>query len=157
MPSTSPSTPAGPLPDGAPSTGVGYVPTQHRRRQRFHQPAAIYDAVSGLYSSEHQDHSLAEHIFLPSSSVVINPSQQSFPPAAPYPSPMSRHNGWAPPSYAQWHPSDSSLDAQAASAAASSSTTALSIAHKVWLLECKHCRSFLTNRGMKVRVGRLFV
>lgn len=128
---------------------------QSRRWQRLHQPAAIYDAGSGLYSSdsEHQDHSLAEHIFLPSSSVVINPIQQSFPPAAPYPSPMSRHSGWAHPNYTQWHPNDSSLDVQAATATASYST-ALSMAHKVWLLECKHCRTFLTNRGMKVRVGR---
>ena len=147
MPSTSPSTPAGTLPDGTPTSGVGFVPMQPRRRQRNHQPAAIYDAGSGLYSSEHQDHSPAEHIFLPSSSVVINPIQPSFPPAAPYPSPMSRHSGWAHPNYTQWHPNDPSLDVQAAAA---SSATALSMAHKVWLLECKHCRIFLTNRGMKV-------
>lgn len=147
MPSSSSSTPLGPLPDAAPSTNVGFVPTQSRRRQRLHQPAAIYHATSGLYSSEHQDHSPAEHIFLPASSIVI---QQSFPPAAPYPSPMSRHNGWAHPNYTQWHSNGS--DAQAAAAAASSSAI-LSMAHKVWLLECKHCRTFLTNRGMKVRVG----
>jgi hypothetical protein len=148
MPSASSSTPLGPLPDVAPSTGVGFVPTQSRRRQRLYQPAALYHATSGLYSSEHQDHSPAEHIFLPSSSIVINPIQQSFPPAVPYPSPMSRHNGWADPNYTQWHSSDSAPDAQAAAAATSSSTT-LSMAHKVWLLECKHCRTFLTNRGMK--------
>lgn len=144
MPSTSPSTPPGPLPDGTSSPDVGFVPAQSRRRQRLHQPAAIYDATFGLYSrdsSEHQDPSLTEHIYLPSSSIV---AQQSFPPAAPYPSPMSRHNGWAHPNYTQWHPSDSSTDAQAAA-----SSTALSMAHKVWLLECKHCRTFLTNRGMK--------
>ncbi|KAF8265804.1 FAM72 protein-domain-containing protein [Lactarius quietus] len=142
MPSTSSSTPPGPLPDGA-TTGVDFAPMQSpgRRRQRLHQPAAIYDAGFGLYSSEHP---LAEHIFLPSSSTVINPIQQSFPPAAPYPSPMSRHNGWAHSSYTQWHPSDSSPDAQAAAASSSSA-----LAHKVWLLECKHCRTFLTNRGMK--------
>ena len=154
MPSTSPSTPLGPLPGGTPSTGVGLVPTQTRRRQRLHQPAAIYDATSDLHvhdPSEHQDHFLTEHIYIPSSSIIINPTQQSFPPAAPYPSPMSRHNGWAHSNYTQWHPSDSSTDAQAAAA---SSSTALSMTHKVWLLECKHCRTFLTNRGMKVRVGR---
>jgi hypothetical protein len=149
MPSTSPSTPPGPLPDDTPSIDVGFVPvpTQPRRRRPLHQPAAIYDATSGLYS-----HDTSEHIFLPSSSIVMNPTQQSFPPAAPYPSPMSRHNGWAHPSYTQWHPSGSSPDVQAAAAA--SSSTALSTTHKVWLLECKHCRTFLTNRGMKVRVGR---
>lgn len=155
MPSTSPSNPPGSSHGGAPSTGIGFVPTQFRRRQRLHQPAAIYDATAGLYShdsSEHQDHPLTEHIFLPSSS--FNPTQQSFPPAAPYPSPMSRHNGWVHPNYTQWHPSGSSTDTQAAAAAAASSSTVLPMAHKVWMLECKHCRTFLTNRGMKVRVGR---
>lgn len=27
------------------------------------------------------------------------------------------------------------------------------IAHKVWILDCKACNTFLTNRGMKVRVS----
>jgi len=62
---------------------------------------------------------------------------------------MSRNNGWAHPNYALWHPRDSSLDAQVAAASTASSSIALSMAHKVWLLECKHCRNFLTNRGMK--------
>ncbi len=66
---------------------------------------------------------------------------------------MSRHNGWAHTSYTQWPPNGFSTDAQAATDAPSSST-ALPIAHKVWLLECKHCRTFLTNRGMKVRITR---
>ncbi|KAI9442385.1 hypothetical protein H4582DRAFT_1279052 [Lactarius indigo] len=143
IPSTSPSTPPGPLPDGTSSPDVGFVPVQSRRRQRLHQPAAIYDATFDLYSrdsSEHQGPSLTEHIYLPSSSIV---TQQSFQPAAPYPSPMSRHNGWAHPNYTQWHPSGSSTDAQAAAAA--SSSTALSMAHKAVLLLRPHVPLYSTD------------
>jgi hypothetical protein len=125
------------------TTRVGTISAHSWGRPRFHQPAAIYDPASGLYSHapfHHQDYVSTDHIFTPSSLSFTGSA-----PTTQHPSPMSRHPAWAYPNYTQsasvpvdLHPSAS----------------AQSVTHKVWLLECKHCLTFLTNRGMKVRFDR---
>jgi hypothetical protein len=134
----------------APATvQVGTIPAHSWGLYRFHQhqPAAIYDTTSGFYahaSFSHQDYAPTDHIILPSASTFSSPAQLVIP---PYPSPMSRHPAWAYPGYTEWQSADSSVDAPA-------SSFAPPVAQTVWLLECKNCRTFLTNRGMKVRVDR---
>ena len=128
------------------TTRVGTISTHSWGRYRFHQPAAIYDSTSGLYSHasvRQRDYVSTDHIFLPPSLTHTSPTQQQSP-SVEYPSPMSRHPAWAYPNYMQWQSANTPVDPYAAS----------SVAHKVWLLECKHCRSFLTNRGMKVGIHR---
>ncbi|KAI0028381.1 hypothetical protein K488DRAFT_73803, partial [Vararia minispora EC-137] len=53
---------------------------------------------------------------------------------APYPAP-----------YASWRP----IDAPAEHILPPPPPPAQPIAHKVWILDCKTCQTFLTNRGMK--------
>ncbi|KAI9509152.1 FAM72 protein-domain-containing protein [Russula earlei] len=124
----------------------GFVPA-YSEGERFHEPAAIYDTTSSLdshASSRHQNYVPTDRISFPSSLSVTRHSQQPIPRTAPYSSRMSGHPPWGPSNYVQWQSaSSSSFDANAPSFASSQ------IAHKVWLLVCKHCRSFLTNRGMK--------
>ena len=136
------------------TTGVGT--TAHSwGRHRFHQhhPAAIYDTPSShLYSHASfslQDYASTDHIAPPFHFTFSSPDQQTTP-TAHYPFPMNRHPAWAHPGYEQWPTANSSVDAH-------TSSFAPPIAQKVWLLECKHCRTFLTNRGMKVRVDHQFV
>ena len=132
------------------TTGVGT--TAHSgERYRFHQhhPAAIYDTPSShLYSHASfslQDYASTDHIAPPFRFTFSSPDQQTTS-TAHYPFLMNRHPVWAHPGYEQWPTANSSVDAHHAS------SFAPPIAQKVWLLECKHCRTFLTNRGMKVRV-----
>ena len=134
------------------TTGIGNTAhSWERYRFHHHQPAAIYDPTSShLYSHASfslQDYAPTDHIVPPFSFTFSSPDQQAIPPTTQYPSPMSRHPAWAYPGYPQWQSANSSVDAHA-------SSFTPPIAQKVWLLECKHCRTFLTNRGMKVRVDR---
>lgn len=147
MPSTSP-----PLPHHyTPTTSSHYASTAAHSWGRFgfhqhHQPAAaMYDTTSDLYSR--QDYASADHIVPPPSFTFTSPAQQAVPPTTRYSSPMSRHPAWAYSGYTQLHSAHSAVDARA-------SSFEPSIVHKVWLLECKHCLTFLTNRGMKVCVVR---
>lgn len=119
----------------------------YRFHQHQHQPAATYDTTSGLYShaSFSQDYTPTDHIVLPSTSTFSSPAQQAIP---RYPSSMSRHPAWAYPGYTPWQSLGQSADS---SADAPTSFFAPPIVQNVWLIECKHCRTFLTNRGMKVR------
>ena len=127
-------------------TSSHYSPTTTHSRGRFgfhqHQPAAMYDATSDLYS--YQDYAITDHIVCPPSFSSSSPAQQAVPPATRY-SPMSRYPAWSYSGNTQLHSAHSPVDAR------TSSSEPL-VAHKVWLLECKHCLTFLTNRGMKVRV-----
>jgi hypothetical protein len=107
-----------------------------------HRPAAMYDTTSDIYSP--QDYPSTDHIARPPSFTFSSPTQQAAPPSTRYPSPMSRHPAWAY-GYTQLHSVRSPVDARP-------SAFEPPVAHKVWLLECKHCLTFLTNRGMKVRV-----
>jgi hypothetical protein len=145
MPSTSPPPPH----HYTPNTSSHYAPTAAHSWGRFgfhqHQPAAMYDTTSDLYS--HQDYASTDHIVPPPSFAFSSPVQQAVPPTTRYSSPMSRHPAWPYSSYTQLQSAHSPVDARA-------SSFQPSIAHKVWLLECKHCLTFLTNRGMKVRVVR---
>ncbi|KAI0253322.1 FAM72 protein-domain-containing protein [Lactifluus subvellereus] len=126
---------------------VGAISTHSWGRHRFHQPAAIYDTIPGV---QYQVHAPTEHPFPPSIVALPGPAQQAILSASQYLSPMSQHPNWVYPNYTQWHPTSSSADAHAAATPATATTSsALRIAHKVWLLECKNCRTFLTNRGMK--------
>ena len=125
------------------TTRVGTISAHSWGRPRFHQPAALYDPASGLYSHapfRHQDYVSTDHIFLPSSLSFTGST-----PTTQYPSPMSRHSAWGYPNYTQWESASSPVDPHASASA---------VVHKVWLLECKHCLTFLTNRGMKVRHDR---
>jgi hypothetical protein len=149
MPSTS-----SPLPHHyTPTTGTSshFASTAAHSWGRFgfhqleHQPAAMYDTTSDLYS--HQDYASTDHIVPPPSFTFTSPAQQAVPPTTRYSSPMSRQP-WAYSGYTQLHSAHSRVDTRA-------SSFEPSIAHKVWLLECKHCLTFLTNRGMKVCVVRL--
>jgi hypothetical protein len=128
------------------TTQVGAISTLSWGRFRFHQPAAIYDTITGV---QYQVHAPIEHLFAPSSVALPGPAQHPVPSPPQYPSPMSQHPNWVSPNHTQWHPTSSPADAHAAA----TTSSALRIAHKVWLLECKHCHTFLTNRGMKVRLG----
>jgi len=143
MPSTSP-----PLPHHhTPTTSSHYASTAAHSWGPFgfhqHQPAAMYDTTSDLYS--HQDYDSTDHIIRPPDFTFSSPAQQAVPPTARYPPSMSRHTAWAYSTYTQLHSVRSPVDVRA-------SSFEPSIAHKVWLLECKHCLTFLTNRGMKVRI-----
>src|SRR5258708_2086203 len=138
MPSTSP-----PLPPHYTPATAAYSWGSYRFHQ--HQPAAMYDTTSDPYS--HQDYASTDHFVLPSSLAFSSPAQHAVPPTTQSPSPMSRHPAWAYPSHTQWQSAHSLVDARASSYEPST-------AHKVWLLECKHCETFLTNRGMKVRIDR---
>ena len=136
----------------APATvQVGAIPSHswglYRFHQHQHQPAAIYDPTYGFYShaSLSQDYAPTDHIVLPSSSAFSSPAQQR------HPSSMSRHPAWAYPGYTPWQSLEQSADS---SVDATTSSFAPPIVQNVWLIECKHCRTFLTNRGMKVRVDR---
>src|SRR5712671_5069900 len=114
---------------------------------RLHQPAAIYDTTSRLSSQasfHHQDYASTDHSFVPPTLTFARPAQHSIPSTTLYPSPMSRH-AWHYQNHPQWLSPSSPVDTSAPSFASQ-------VAHKVWILECKHCRTFLTNRGMKVRV-----
>jgi hypothetical protein len=157
MPSTTPpifphyTTPIAPSHYAPTTARVGIIPSHSwgRSPSHQHQPAAIYDTTPDLYSHDsfsYQDYAPTDHIILPPSSTFSSPAQPAIPPTTRYPSPMSRHPPWAYPGYTQWQ-SANSVDAHA-------SSSAPSIVHNVWLLECRHCRTFLTNRGMKVRVDR---
>ena len=147
MPSTSP-----PLPHHyTPATSShfsDYTPVAAHSWGRFGfhqpQPAAMYDTTSDLHSQ--QDYPSTDHIVpFPS----FSPVQQAVPPTTRYPSPMSRHPTWSYSGYTQLHSAHTPVGARA-------SSFEPPIAHKVWLLECKHCLTFLTNRGMKVRVVRWY-
>ncbi|KAI0000419.1 FAM72 protein-domain-containing protein [Russula vinacea] len=59
---------------------------------------------------------------------------------------MSRHPARAYPGYTPWQSLEQSADS---SVDATTSSFAPPIVQNVWLIECKHCRTFLTNRGMK--------
>jgi hypothetical protein len=134
-------------------TQIGAIATHSLAHLRSHQPAAIYDTTSDL---QHQGHAPTEQ-FLPSSSLAFpGPAQQAVLSTALYLSQMSRHPAWVYPNLtlAQWHSSRSPADPHTTAATTFSTQR---IAHKVWLLECKHCHTFLTNRGMKVRSVRQFV
>lgn len=144
MPSTSP-----PLPHHYTlTTSSHYGPTATHSRGRVgfhqHQPAAMYDTTDDLYS--YQDYASTEHTVRPPSFTSPNSAQQAVPPGTRY-SPMSRYPAWSYSGNTQLHSAHSPVDARA-------SSFEPSVAHKVWLLECKHCLTFLTNRGMKVRVVR---
>jgi hypothetical protein len=121
----------------------GATATHSRERHRFHQfePTAIYDTAS---DPRYHAHTPTERPLSPSS---LDSAQQEF---LSLPSSMSRHSTWAYPNHLQWHSSSSPADAHTTTVA----TSTQRIAHQVWLLECKHCRTFLTNRGMKVRLNR---
>jgi hypothetical protein len=145
MPSASP-----PLPHHyTPATSSHYSPNAAHSWGRFsfhqHQPAAMFDTTLDIYSQP--DYAPTDHIARPPSFTFASPAQQAVPPTTRYPSPMSRHPAWAYSGYTQLHSAYSPVDARA-------SSFEPSIAHKVWLLECKHCLTFLTNRGMKVRIIR---
>ena len=130
------------------TTRVGTISTHSWGRYGSHQPAAIYDTASGLYSHapfRHEDYVSTDHIYFPPSLTPTSPAQQQSPSAIHYPSPMSWHPARAYPHHTQWQSTSSLADPHA-------STSVPPVAHKVWLLECKHCRTFLTNRGMKVRL-----
>ncbi|KAH9952971.1 FAM72 protein-domain-containing protein [Russula dissimulans] len=126
------------------NTRDGPIPV-HPWGDRLHQPAAIYDTTSRLNSHasfRRQDYaSFTDHSFLPPTLTFSRPAQQPIPSTTRYPSPMSRH---ARPyqNYSQWLSPSSPVDPSAPSFASQ-------VGHKVWILECKHCRTFLTNRGMK--------
>lgn len=139
MPSISP-----PLPHHYTPTTSSHYPTAAHSWGRFgfhqDQPAAMYDTASDLYSP--QVYASTDHIVPPPGYTFSSPAQQAVPPTTRYSSPMSRHPAWAYPSYTQLHSAQSAVDARASSFESS-------IAHKVWLVECKHCLTFLTNRGMK--------
>ena len=135
------------------TTRVGTISTHSWGRYRFHQPAAIYDTTSGLYSHapfRHEDYVATDHIYLPPSLTSTSPAQQQSSSAIQYPSPMSWHPARAYPHHTQWQSTNFLADTHA-------STSAPPVAQKVWLLECKHCQTFLTNRGMKVRSHDWFV
>lgn len=145
MPSTSP-----PLPHHyTPATSSHYAPTAAHSWGHFgfhqHQPAAMYDTTSDLYS--HQDYASTDHIVHPPNFTFTSPAQQVVPPTTRYSSPMSRTPAWTYSGYTQLRSAHSPVDAR-------TSSFEPSTAHKVWLLECKHCLTFLTNRGMKVRIVR---
>jgi hypothetical protein len=139
------------MPSASPPLPPHYTPaTAAHSWGSFHQhhPAAMYD-TSDPHS--HQDYASTDHFVLPASfTFSSSPAQQVVPPTTRYPSPMSRHPPWAYPSHTQWQSAHSLVDARASSIEPST-------AHKVWLLECKHCETFLTNRGMKVRIDRCLV
>jgi hypothetical protein len=135
------------------TTRVGTIPAHSWGRYRFHQPAAIYDTTSGLDSDSyasfrHQDYVSADHIVFSPTLTLTSPAQQAILSTTRYPAPMSRHPAWAYPNHTQWQSASSLADAHP-------TASSPSFAHKVWLLECKHCQMFLTNRGMKVRVDHL--
>lgn len=149
MPSTSPPLPHHYTPASATSSHYAATTAHSWGRFGFHQqqqqPAAMYDTTSDLYLQ--QDYASSDHITRPPSFTFSSPVQQTVPPTTRYSSPMSRHPAWAYSGYTQFHSAYSSADAR-------TSSLEPSIAHKVWLLECKHCLTFLTNRGMKVRAVR---
>jgi len=130
------------------TTRVGTIPAHSWGRYRFHQPAAIYDTTSGLEtdshaSFRHRDYVSADHIIFSPTLTLTSPAQQAILSTTRYPAPMSRHPAWAYPNHTpQWQSASSLSDTYPTSSSPS-------FAHKVWLLECKHCQMFLTNRGMK--------
>ena len=139
-----PSTPS-PIPlHYTPATSAAHSWARYHFHQ--HQLAAMRDTTSDLYS--HQEFS--DYIAFPPNSFFSSPAQQGILPTTRYPSSMSRHPTWAFPGYAEQQSTHSAVDVRA-------SSFEPSIVHKVWLLECKHCLTFLTNRGMKVRVDRWLV
>jgi len=108
---------------------------------RLHQPAAIYDAASLGSNASFRGQDSTDHSFVPPTLTFARPAQHPIPSATRYPPPMSRHT-WIYQNYAQWLSPSSPVDANAPSFGSQA-------AHKVWILECKHCQTFLTNRGMK--------
>ncbi|KAI0063567.1 hypothetical protein BV25DRAFT_1802024 [Artomyces pyxidatus] len=73
------------------------------------------------------------------------------PPPAAHVVHTSSHRGWAYSVHAQWPPSGEGHTPVPVNAAVSPTPHAQppQVAHKVWLIDCRSCHKFLTNRGMK--------
>ncbi|KAA1476801.1 hypothetical protein DENSPDRAFT_884588 [Dentipellis sp. KUC8613] len=114
---------------------------------------SVYEHASAQYTHTY----MPERVFPPSSLSLTFPSQFPAAPAHYSHASSSRsgtpQDGWAYPAHAQWQPLPAGHSPGVAHVNVSVNVTAPPppppVAHKVWLLDCKNCRTFLTNRGMK--------
>ena len=113
-----------------------------------------YDPVptSNPYSHPVTHPPMPERIFPPSSLSLSFPAQFPSPAAVHYHHPLSRNSTspqgtWAYPAHTQWVGSSNIAQVNVS---VNIPPPPPQVAHKVWLLDCKSCLTFLTNRGMKV-------
>lgn len=128
-----------------------------------HRLSALSDSFYGQvqYSSQYQAQFARDSQQYPAQQVAYYPPMPDrvYPPSslslsfpAQFPPATVVHNQFIPPQHHYSAPAGTGSSAvPQLSVSVNITPPPPQVAHKVWILDCKSCGSFLTNRGMKVR------
>lgn len=124
-----------------------------------HRRTALSDSFYEHAQSQYQSQYLIDSQQHPAQQVAYYPPMpdRAYPPSslslsfpAQFPPPAVVHNHYIQPQHHYSAPAGTGTRA-GSSANVNMAPPPPQVAHKVWILDCKSCGSFLTNRGMKVR------